>query len=73
MLLIVRVLCNDGMPACAQAAALTKVLEERDEEFVPDVFWTAGYDPPFRLQHRHNEIWILKKESGSVLTKELDS
>lgn len=49
------------------------MLEERDEEFVPDVFWTAGYDPPFRLQHRHNEIWILKKESGSVLTKELAS
>lgn len=23
----------------------------------------AGYDPPFRLTGRHNEIWILKKDS----------
>lgn len=26
----------------------------------------AGYDPPFRLTGRHNEILILKKDSSSA-------
>ena len=32
-----------------------------------DLVWVfpaaAGYAPPFRLTGRHNEIWILKKDS----------
>ncbi|CAL8468672.1 g8212 [Coccomyxa elongata] len=63
----------DDITVSAKAADLAKKLQERGEKFQEGVFWTAGYDPPFRLQHRHNEIWILKKDASSVLSKELSS
>jgi hypothetical protein len=24
----------------------------------PDIWFFAGYDPPFRLTNRHNEVWV---------------
>ncbi|KAK9915233.1 hypothetical protein WJX75_006502 [Coccomyxa subellipsoidea] len=63
----------DDITISAKAADLAKKLLKRGESFQEGVFWTAGYDPPFRLQNRHNEIWILKKETQSVLTKEFAS
>jgi hypothetical protein len=44
----------------AQAAALTAKLTANGEAFDNSVFWTAGYDAPYKLSDRHNEIWILK-------------
>ncbi|EIE22365.1 SOUL heme-binding protein [Coccomyxa subellipsoidea C-169] len=63
----------DDITISAKAAALAKKLLAKGESFQEGVFFTAGYDPPFRLQNRHNEIWILKKEAQSVLTKEFAS
>ncbi|XP_038127100.1 heme-binding protein 2 [Cyprinodon tularosa] len=30
-------------------------------EFVDKPYYTAGYDAPFKLTNRRNEVWILKK------------
>lgn len=30
---------------------------DQTEEFV-DKWWEAGYDPPFRVTGRHNEVWV---------------
>ncbi|XP_015227309.1 PREDICTED: heme-binding protein 2-like [Cyprinodon variegatus] len=43
---------------------LLKLLEslKRDGvEFVDKPYYTAGYDAPFKLTNRRNEVWILKK------------
>lgn len=44
---------------------LLKLLEslKRDSmEFVENPFYAVGYDSPFKLTNRRNEVWILKKE-----------
>lgn len=44
---------------------LLKLLEslKRDgAEFVDQPFYVAGYDSPFKLTNRRNEVWILKKK-----------
>lgn len=33
------------------------------DTFRKDVFFFAGYDSPFKLLNRHNEIWFLRKDS----------
>ncbi|XP_072218607.1 heme-binding protein 2 [Leuresthes tenuis] len=43
---------------------LQKLLEslKRDGvEFVDQPYYTAGYDSPFKLTNRRNEVWVLKK------------
>ncbi|KAM4713247.1 heme-binding protein 2 [Anableps anableps] len=43
---------------------LLKLLEslKRDGvEFVDAPYYTAGYDSPFKLTNRRNEVWVLKK------------
>lgn len=48
------------------AADATKALEAAGYATSSDHFFTAGYDSPFRLTNRHNEVWLLaaKKPSG---------
>lgn len=29
-------------------------------------FYTAGYDPPFKLRDRRNEIWLIRMEPNLV-------
>ncbi|KAK5903542.1 hypothetical protein CgunFtcFv8_007314 [Champsocephalus gunnari] len=44
---------------------LLKVIEslKRDAvQYVDHPFYVAGYDSPFKLTHRRNDVWILKKE-----------
>lgn len=44
---------------------LLKLLEslKRDgAEFVDQPFYVAGYDSPFKLTNRRNEVWILKQK-----------
>jgi len=43
--------------ADALAAALPK-----SAKVEKDFFFTAGYDSPFKLFYRHNEVWILDLE-----------
>ncbi len=33
-------------------------LAEHDLPYSYDFFYAAGYDSPFRIFNRHNEIWI---------------
>ncbi|XP_005809612.1 heme-binding protein 2-like [Xiphophorus maculatus] len=51
---------NDNM----KREELLKLLEslKRDGvEFVDKPYYTAGYDSPFKLTNRRNEVWVLKK------------
>ncbi|XP_068198863.1 heme-binding protein 2 [Antennarius striatus] len=44
---------------------LLKLLESLQRDGVPHVekpFYVAGYDSPFKLTNRRNEVWILKEE-----------
>uniref|UniRef100_A0A8D3BK09 Heme binding protein 2 n=1 Tax=Scophthalmus maximus TaxID=52904 RepID=A0A8D3BK09_SCOMX len=52
---------NDDM----KRAELLKLLESLQRDGVPFVdkpFYTAGYDSPFKLTNRRNEVWVLKEE-----------
>ena len=42
----------------SEAATLTKVLPD-DAKYVKDFYYTGGYDAPFTLFNRHNEIWFI--------------
>lgn len=46
-------------------ASLISSLTEQDRKCVdPDApYYYAGYDPPFKLFFRRNDIWILLKDS----------
>lgn len=44
---------------------LVKLLESLQRDGVPYVekpYYVAGYDSPFKLTNRRNEVWVLKKE-----------
>lgn len=47
------------------AADLTAQLEDGGVAIDTDHFYTAGYDSPFRLRNRHNEVWILAAAAPS--------
>jgi len=42
----------------AQAAELNKLLSQSGLSYDTENWFYAGYDPPFRVTGRHNEIWI---------------
>ncbi|XP_074008551.1 heme-binding protein 2 [Numenius arquata] len=44
-----------------EAEALARILRNRGQPFHEDFFYTAGYDSPFKLFNRHNEVWYFKK------------
>lgn len=44
-----------------EADTLAKTLRNRGQPFHEDFFYTAGYDSPFKLFNRHNEVWYFKK------------
>ncbi|KAL3853410.1 hypothetical protein ACJMK2_016950 [Sinanodonta woodiana] len=44
-----------------QAEALYNALSNKGLTFETDFYYTAGYDSPFKIFYRHNEIWFLKK------------
>lgn len=41
-----------------KAAELIKKLEAAKEPFSTQHWYTAGYDSPYQLINRHNEVWI---------------
>eukprot|EP00878_Enallax_costatus_P025074 GHUV01026795.1.p2 GENE.GHUV01026795.1~~GHUV01026795.1.p2 ORF type:complete len:258 (-),score=42.49 GHUV01026795.1:1099-1758(-) len=47
------------------AADATKALEAAGYAVNTDHFFTAGYDSPFRLTNRHNEVWLLAGQKPS--------
>lgn len=44
-----------------EAEVLSRILRNRGQPFYEDFFYTAGYDSPFKLFNRHNEVWYFKK------------
>jgi hypothetical protein len=48
-----------------EAADVTQKLESAGLSADTDHFYTAGYDSPFRLRNRHNEVWIPAKAAPS--------
>ncbi|KAI7844370.1 hypothetical protein COHA_002168 [Chlorella ohadii] len=56
-----------------QITGMAKGLADRlDEAGIPydtDSFFFAGYDPPFRLTGRHQEVWLVGKEEQPSLTQ----
>ena len=47
------------------AAKLAEQVDASDEmEALGETFFFAGYDPPFRVTNRHNEVWIPVKLTG---------
>jgi len=42
----------------AEAAELSKLLSQSGYAYDTVNWWYAGYDPPFRVTGRHNEVWI---------------
>jgi len=47
------------------AAALAQSIQEVGMEIDGESYFYAGYDPPFRLTNRHNEVWIPVKMSAT--------
>lgn len=47
-----------GPMIAKRAADIVDRLEKADKPHSVAEYYTAGYDPPFRLTKRHNEIWI---------------
>ncbi|XP_052781539.1 heme-binding protein 2-like isoform X1 [Mya arenaria] len=50
-----------------QADLLGNALKRDGLEFREDIFWTAGYDSPWKSQNRHNEVWFLPKNGNLPL------
>ncbi|XP_006139423.1 heme-binding protein 2-like [Pelodiscus sinensis] len=44
-----------------EAQALSRILKKAGQSFHEDFYYTAGYDSPFKLFNRHNEVWYFKK------------
>lgn len=45
----------------AHAADLVAALEKDQVSYSTGYYYYAGYDSPFKLFHRHNEIWVVGK------------
>ena len=56
---------NDKVIA-AKTTELLSQLEDDGEEINDKLIFTADYDPPYRLQHRHNEIWVAAAHSDVI-------
>lgn len=58
---------NDKVIA-AKIVDLMSQLKDDGASFEEKLVFTANYDPPFRLQHRHNEIWIAAARENLIHT-----
>ncbi|XP_015357159.1 heme-binding protein 2 [Marmota monax] len=52
-----------------QLLTLASILREEGKVFDEKVFYTAGYNSPFKLLNRNNEVWLIQKSEPS---KELE-
>lgn len=48
-----------------RAAALIEVLQKKGIAVDTEKYYACGYDSPFRLIGRHNEIWIIGKDEAT--------
>lgn len=47
------------------AQTLISILEKEGIEVESAVYYAAGYDSPFELFNRHNEIWVFPKKEAT--------
>ncbi|XP_075059234.1 heme-binding protein 2 isoform X2 [Mixophyes fleayi] len=45
-----------------QISQLSERLKQDGKLFNEDVYYTAGYDSPFKPLNRHNEVWLIVKQ-----------
>lgn len=45
-------------------------LQRDGVQYMDQPFYAAGYDSPFKLVNRKNEVWVLKKEQEKEQEKE---
>ncbi|GFR77865.1 heme-binding protein 2-like [Elysia marginata] len=49
------------------AEVLGKALIRDSRDFDASFFYTAGYDSPFKILFRHNEVWyVAKTDAGEI-------
>lgn len=61
----------DDMSVANMAKSLAADLDAHGKSYDADSFYMAGYDPPFRLKHRHNEIWMVASDVSRSGSNEL--
>lgn len=52
----------DDMSVASMLNTLAQDLDADGKPYNADMFVFAGYDPPFRLKGRHNEVWLRSVE-----------
>ncbi|XP_073431830.1 heme-binding protein 2 [Dendrobates tinctorius] len=52
----------NGMKNQEQILQLSECLKRDGKLFDESIYYTAGYDSPFKLLNRHNEVWLIAKE-----------
>lgn len=50
---------STGSKVVKKAGELREALSNEGISVRSDVYYSAGYDPPFRIFHRHNEVLLL--------------
>lgn len=43
---------------------LLEALQNRGADFIEDSYFFCGYDNPFRVVNRHNEVWFVEKNTS---------
>lgn len=56
---------NDKVIAAKTTELLSQLKDDR-EVIDESLIFIADYDPPYRLQHRHNEIWVAAGHSDTI-------
>jgi hypothetical protein len=57
---------TDDKVIAARTTELLETLKADGQTFDETLVFTAEYDPPYRLQHRHNEIWVAAGSTNTV-------
>ncbi len=57
---------TDDKIIAARTTELLEHLKADNQNFDEKLVFTAEYDPPYRLQHRHNEIWVAAASTVSI-------
>ena len=57
---------TDDKVIAARTTELLETLKADGQAFDETLVFTAEYDPPYRLQHRHNEIWVAAGATNTV-------
>lgn len=56
---------SSGQKNQEQLLTLASILREEGKVFDEKVYYTAGYNSPFKLLDRNNEVWLIQKNEPS--------